>query len=261
MKLAWVTDPHLNFVGSAKTMLFAARVAEQSDACIITGDIAEADSLVQLLGLFKRTYGKPVYFVLGNHDFYGSDFSTVARAVFKEFGCDYLDQGAVFDLAPGVQLCGVDGWYDARLGLPEVSRVELNDWTQIEDLAGLGASTRIEALRMIGDHFQGRAAYVLARTTAKRIIFATHVPPFAESSVYNGKQSDANYLPWFTNKALGDALLKWATANPKRELTVLCGHTHGRALYRPLPNLTVKTGFADYGAPCVEAVIDLSVAS
>lgn len=260
MKLAWITDPHFDHAGFSATIDFASKCADISDACVITGDIGEAKSVVPLLQAFEKNYRKPIHFVLGNHDFYGGDFATVARGVFNAFGCQYLDMGAVFHLSPGVQLVGVDGWYDARLGSPETSTVVLNDWTQIEDLADLakiGKPTLIEGLRMIGDHFQKRAISVLKKTTAPRVIFATHVPPFAKSSVYNGKQSDANWLPWFTNKALGDALLEWALFNPERQLEVWCGHTHGRAVYKPLANLTVKTGFAEYGSPCVELVEEI----
>lgn len=260
MKLAFITDPHFDHAGHSATIDFALKCADESDACVITGDIGEAKTVVSLLQIFERNYRKPVFFVLGNHDFYGGDFGSTARSVFKAFGCQYLDQGAVFDVAHGVQLCGVDGWYDARLGSPETSHIQLNDWTQIKDLASLASINKrslIDGLRMIGDHFQQRAIRVLEKTTAKRVIFATHVPPFAQSSVYNGKQSDANWLPWFTNKTLGDALLEWALFNPERELTVWCGHTHGRALYQPMANLAVRTGYADYGTPCVEMVEDI----
>lgn len=258
MRIAWITDPHFDHVGELATAEFAERMRPDSDACVITGDIGTAKTVVPLLQRFRRHYGKPVHFVLGNHDFYRGDFGSVARSVFTAFGCDYLDQGAIFSLTPSVQLCGVDGWYDARLGDPDGSTVQLNDWTLISTLdQSRRCGTLLPALRMIGDHFERRATALLDRTTAKRIIFATHVPPFAESSVYNGKQSDANWLPWFTNKALGDALTEWAKRNPEREVTVLCGHTHGRALFQPLPNLTVKTGFAEYGKPCVELIEEL----
>lgn len=259
MRLAWLTDVHLNFVGSAKTMLYAARVAEQSDACVITGDIAEADSVVQLLSLFRRTYGKPVYFVLGNHDFYGGSFESVGAAIVRAFSPrEWLRSGEIINIADGVQLCGADGWYDAQFGNPETSRVQLNDWFKIADLiAAREQGQLLPKLREIGQESAISAQETLSRTTAKRVIFATHVPPFAESSVYNGKQSDGEWLPWFTNKALGFALTDWATNNPEREIEVLCGHTHGRARYQAMPNLMVRTGFAEYGTPCVEMVLEL----
>jgi Icc-related predicted phosphoesterase len=259
MRLAWITDPHFDHAGHGKTIDLASKTAGVSDACVITGDIGTARTVIRLLEVFQRNYRKPVCFVLGNHDFYGGEFASVARSVRKAFGCSYLDSGAVFHLTPDADLCGVDGWYDARFGSPETSSVQLNDWSEIQDLREcVQSGTLIPALRMIGDHFHQKTLETLSRTTAKRIIFATHVPPFAESSVYNGKQSDANWLPWFTNKALGDALLEWARKNQDREIEVLCGHTHGRATFQPSPNLTVRTGFAEYGAPCVEMVLDLA---
>jgi predicted MPP superfamily phosphohydrolase len=44
---------------------------------------------------------------------------------------------------------------------------------------------------------------------------------------------------------------------PDREMLVLCGHTHGGGFHRPLPNLGVITGAAEYFQPTVQRVLDL----
>jgi len=42
MRLAWLTDIHLNFVDALAVQRFFESVAEQSDAVAISGDIAES---------------------------------------------------------------------------------------------------------------------------------------------------------------------------------------------------------------------------
>ena len=86
-------------------------------------------------------------------------------------------------------------------------------------------------------------------------IVLTHVPPFRESCWHQGRISDDDWLPYFTCRAVGDALLEIMQARPDRDLTVLCGHTHGEGQAEILPNLRVWTGGADYGKPRVERIL------
>jgi hypothetical protein len=45
------------------------------------------------------------------------------------------------------------------------------------------------------------------------------------------------------------------SAAPDRQMTVLCGHTHGSSEAEILPNLRVLTGGAVYGNPCVQRLL------
>ena len=49
----------------------------------------------------------------------------------------------------------------------------------------------------------------------KKIIIATHVPPFPECCLHKGKQSDQNWLPYFASKAMGDVVSSFAKKNPE----------------------------------------------
>lgn len=40
----------------------------------------------------------------------------------------------------------------------------------------------------------------------------------------------------------------------RRDVLVLCGHTHGEGEALVLPNLRVQTGGADYGAPRIALI-------
>ena len=54
-----------------------------------------------------------------------------------------------------------------------------------------------------------------------------HVPPFREACWHQGRISDDLWRPPFSCKAVGEALVEAMEAHPGREMTVLCGHTHG----------------------------------
>ncbi len=53
-------------------------------------------------------------------------------------------------------------------------------------------------------------------------------------------------------------LLEIMGARPDRDMTVLCGHTHGEGYVEVLPNLRMRTGGAVYGQPRLhpEVVVD-----
>ena len=59
-------------------------------------------------------------------------------------------------------------------------------------------------------------------------------------------------------KASGDVLLAAAEAHADREILVFCGHTHGGGTVEVRPNLRVITGAAEYGAPRLQEILDLS---
>jgi hypothetical protein len=88
------------------------------------------------------------------------------------------------------------------------------------------------------------------------VILATHIPPFKEATWNEGQLSDADFLPFFACKAVGDVLVEIMHIYPHRQLTVLCGHTHGRGQAQILDNLLVLTGGAEYGKPEVQQVFE-----
>ncbi len=91
-----------------------------------------------------------------------------------------------------------------------------------------------------------------------QVILATHVPPFARGLLARRSTSDNEWLPHFTCKAMGDAILEIMRSRPDRQLTVYCGHTHSSGICEPLPNVTIYTGAAKYGLPVVQKVIELA---
>lgn len=67
MKLAWVTDIHLNFLESAdRKRFYQDIVATKSNVVLVSGDIAEASTISEIFEEMAQHIAKPIYFVLGN---------------------------------------------------------------------------------------------------------------------------------------------------------------------------------------------------
>ena len=60
---------------------FCPYVNEQADALVVTGDIAESPTLSSALTSLATLTERPVYFVLGNHDFYRGTVVDTRRQV------------------------------------------------------------------------------------------------------------------------------------------------------------------------------------
>jgi 3',5'-cyclic AMP phosphodiesterase CpdA len=263
-RLAWATDVHLNFLSASGIEAFCEALRRQeASAVVITGDIAEARTVESLLSVVAAGLRTPIYFVLGNHDYYRGSIPEVREAMTelsrRSPWLRWLPAIGVVELAPEAALIGVDGWADGRLGSYARSSVMLNDYLLIAELAGLGKAARLARLEQLGDAeaalLRGPLTTALARY--RRVVVATHVPPFKEACWHEGRISNDDWLPHFTCRAVGEVLRQAALARPERKITVLCGHTHGQGVAEILPNLKVMTGGAEYGEPRVQGVIEI----
>jgi len=264
MRLAWVTDIHINFVKPGDFRQFLDSVAAtQADAYLVSGDIGEAPQLPMYLKSLADAWRKPVYFVLGNHDYYKSTFARVTetvRLLAKNLkGLTWLNDVPFVPLTPTLALVGHDGWADGRCGDYANSRVELADFTNIEDFAKLDRAGHLrvmqERAQAAADHLRTNLAAALDKHTQALVV--THIPPFAGAAWHEGKPSEPDWQPFFASQVAGEALLAVMQARPDRSAAVLCGHTHSGGVYQPLPNLTVYTGAACYGAPTLQQVFDV----
>jgi len=265
MRLAWLTDIHLEFAGDAGvTSLLQEVTAAHPDVVLVGGDVGKSASVFSYLRRLAAGFGVPVHFVLGNHDFYGGSIKGV-RGQAEQFsrehdGLSWLSRAGVVGLTENTALVGHDGWGDGGFGNAATTRVMLNDFMMIEKLRTPGHQRRLDALKVLGEeagaHF--RAILPEALDRYQHVVVLTHVPPFAEAAWHEGKQSDGDWLPYFACRAAGEALMTAMKSHPGRRMTVLCGHTHGAGEYAPLPNLTVLTGGAEYGQPRLQRVIEVT---
>jgi len=262
--VAWATDIHLDWVEAAeREEFFGAVLGSGADAVVLSGDIAEGANTALYLDAMAREFQRPVYFVLGNHDFYGGSLDRVRRRITRlaadsEF-LHYLPASGVVELTPTTALIGHEGWGDARLGDYENSRVFLTDFVAIEDLAEVYRDRG--ALRRRLNELGGVAArFIAARLTEAltrypQVVLVTHVPPFREAAWYHGQFSSDDWLPFFSCQATGEVLREAMQDCPDRQLLVLCGHTHGRGESQILDNLRVLTGGGDNSGPIVQQIL------
>ncbi|UCF98273.1 MAG: metallophosphoesterase [Spirochaetaceae bacterium] len=265
MRAIWLTDIHLEFLDEQALQVFMQRLGEQNgDAVLISGDIAQAQTVCDYLARMADFLEKPIYFVLGNHDFYGSSISAVrdtVSGVSKRFPhLQWLTGRGPVHLNGSTCLIGHDGWGDARLGDYHGSTVDLSDFYLIHELAGLSKQDRLVKLRQFGDEAAAHLKAVLpeALESADHVVVLTHVPPFRQAAWYQGRPSDDQWLPFFSCKAVGDVLHEAMESQPRKRMTVLCGHTHGGGRSQIRPNLLTLTGPARYGHPVIQGIFDLT---
>jgi predicted phosphohydrolase len=272
MKYIWLTDIHLNFLYVEQRVAFYEQLKQEAaDAIFITGDIADAVIVGEVLQeMYSHTQNK-IYFVLGNHDYYKSKVSAVRDAMSSLCenipGLIYLTQHEPVFLSNDVCLLGVDGWADGRLGDYVNSPVVVNDSNFIEDLyleRIIGKYPLLNQMQMLADKDAKQLSVLIQQavvTKPQKIVVLTHVPPFAQSCWHRGKLCDKDFLPFFSSHATGQVLTKAAQAYPEIQFLVLCGHTHAVSDYEPMSNLRVKVGAAEYRVPVIQETIDLSEVS
>lgn len=265
-KIAWLTDIHLNFLNAQSRKQFYQNIDQtECEAILITGDIAEAPSVCQILHEFSEHTNKKIYFVLGNHDYYSGTVVDVREKITALCAQNnklvWLGKPEIIRLNDSTVLLGHDGWADARYGDFDHSTVTLNDSRLIAELFQaflLNKSSLKNEMQRLADADANILKQTLMETinlNIKKIIVATHIPPFSECCFHNGKQSDKNWLPYFSSKTIGDVISSFAQSNPEINILVLCGHTHSNASFEPFQNLLAKTGAGEYYQPSIQEII------
>lgn len=264
IRAVWCNDIHLDFLDGDAVDRFLRSVGDQSpDVVLVGGDISTARQIVAHLRRMEELIDAPTLFVLGNHDFYHGSIRDVRSRVSQLCGQSqklrWLNEAGVYSLSEQTAVVGHDGWGDARLGSPFGSPIELNDFLLIDELVGSSREDLVRVLRELGDEAAAHFRSVLpdALASHRKVVLLTHVPPFREATWYDGEISNKDWLPFFCGKAAGDAMRDIMSHHPDKELTVLCGHTHGEGETNILPNLRVVTGGALFGAPRFQSNMEL----
>lgn len=260
--VAWSSDTHLNFK-QGNVDFFNSVKASKASALLLTGDIAEAKDVASFLMDMESKFGIPIYFVLGNHDFYGGSFKQV-RAEMEALTLSHdnlfwMPACSTVELADGVGLCGVDGWYDGRYGFAETPKLIMSDWMLIEELKAhrFDHLKLLDAMREVADN-EADLARTQLRSAAENyetVYFLTHVPPWIGAAWHVHQHSDYAWQPWFTSKAMGDALEEVAEEYPNTNFEILVGHTHSGGELLVRKNLRCRTAGAKYGEPAITDMI------
>jgi hypothetical protein len=175
----------------------------------------------------------------------------MARLHSQGAGVSWLPKSGVVNLGNNTALLGHGGWGDAQLGLCDSSNVTLRDFTDIGDLAQLGRGARNEFLRLrgraAGEHI--RRCFNELDDSVEQVILLTHVPPFVGACWSEGGIAPDDWLPFYTCKAVGDAILEAVESGFDGNVMVLCGHTHGEGVVNVHPRVQVITGGSVFGHP------------
>jgi len=281
MRLAWATDIHLDFItnpddiaGSAKNLdIFCSLFKDNPEALILSGDISLADSLKNHLLALESRLQIPIYFVLGNHDFWGGGFDKTRRNMSDLMNSSaylkYLSAIPYVPLTSNIAMIGHDGWYDGFNGEPKASGFLMNDWLRIADFTMAGSVTfysntqkvNVENILAVSRRQASAAAQHVARgiksaisqIKPKKIVVVTHVPPFVHPLAFK-----ENLYPWYSSKIMGEMLISAAAANPKIEFEVFCGHVHSAYEGRITSNIFLRSGKSEYSEPVSQGTFDIS---
>ena len=248
-ELLWLTDLHLERMLPRELKAFHEMLARHvSDQILITGDISLARRVLEDLDeLSNRLPSKKIYFVLGNHDFFGGSVAGIERSVSdlctKQSNLIHLDGTQIIPISKDTCLIGHRGWADGRAGLGDRSWARIADFFMISELSG----SREEAFKKIaalGDESAEvfRNILPLALSRYRNVIAATHVPPFRQGLRFGDQKCKPARYPHFVNIAAGMTIGGIAKEFPNRKISVICGHTHTPRSARILPNLSVEVG-------------------
>lgn len=268
-RLVWATDTHFDHARDGWMERFAEQARSLcADTLLITGDVSDAahvfDHLKELSALLP---GVRIFFVLGNHDYYGASIAMVRKYAADDFpkepgaeSAAWLGASGPVMLGDRTALVGDDGWYDGRNGNFFRSDIELNDFHHIAELTTPNRQERLRLIKELADASADRIERLIGEAAAmpgvEKIIVATHVPPWPGAAWHMGRTSDNSWQPFMSSRSVGLAIEK-AAGQTDKEFLVLCGHSHSPGVHRPSQQITCETGQAQYGRPSVFKWFDL----
>lgn len=258
-----MTDLHLDQADSNQ-MADLTRKLESSefDLALITGDISSSRDLSDYFAMLAKACGnRPLYITLGNHDYYGSSISETiektARLCRRIPNLHHLSAGDAIDLGDYTFLIGGDGWADGQWRGLRTEDIRSPDHHSIEDFRKLNKWARYRKMKQLGIESTNaiRQRVKPKLRSAKKIIVASHVPPFRTSALYDGKPCDANYQPHFVHSNLGAMLIGMAKENRKKQFLALSGHTHSECSDQIFPNLISLVGGHKRHQPKIQKIL------
>ena len=264
-KICHLTDTHLNFIDDIESWWADILLANNDCDCFLfTGDVSTSSNIQYVLDIFEST-SKPVYYVLGNHDYYSTSIETLRDDIGKRkpSNVTFLTQSNPIVLSPTSILIGDDGWYDGRNGTYWASNESLNDFRYIKEFKGHGKQARLMIMQRYADRSANRISELIKKAIVDHpqmndLYIATHVPPFANAAWYMGKKSNNDFLPFFSNFCVGSSIESSSKEfrESGKNVWVYCGHTHCFGVTSPAENLNVITSGAQYYKPKVSNIIN-----
>lgn len=263
--ILWASDTHFNLAKQKNIKKFIDEVnSNSSDMLLITGDISEAPYLHEHLEMLETNIKMPIYFIIGNHDFY---HSSIDKTLFKlsKFVDDHpklkwLTKEGIVELNEKTCLIGNENWWDGYYGYNNQTFLQefvmRHDYKLIEDLK-VSKKERVKILQRINNICLNQISNKLneALTKYDKIFLAAHVPPFPENCSFSEIALSDEWLFHTCSYSLGILLMNTMKQYPEKQLIVLSGHVHDQSFFQPLPNLISLTAKASYCKPKINSVI------
>ena len=133
--LAWATDIHLDHCDAEVIAAFAQNIRSKNpQALCLTGDLAESQNVADYLSDLAAELQIPVYFILGNHDYYHGSIAEVRTAMLElsqqSEWLRWMPASGLVPLSDSSCLLGHDGWSDGRHGDYALSLIHISEPTR-----------------------------------------------------------------------------------------------------------------------------------
>jgi len=257
LKIHWLSDLHLDKSTEAQFHRLLGKLeSSDADCVVITGDTSTSKQITNhLRAIADASSPRPAYFVTGNHDYFGGKISAVDESLeglCRQVGnLHHLDGKRIIPLSRTTCLLGHRGWPDARAGYGQRTFLKSPDHRAILDFHGLTNRQSLAKMREMGNESASaiRRILPLALRRFQHVIIMTHIPPFQEAVLYDGKPCSPALLPHYVNLSTGLVIRGIARAYPTKKVTVLAGHTHHANISQVAPNVCVRVASARRGRP------------
>jgi len=228
------SDTHLNFTLPWTQYNFVAQLKEENpDGLILTGDIACGLTIEYFLSFIVKQLKIPIYFVLGNHDFYSRSikdvYSSITKLCSKYSNLHWMNNIEHLSLKENeVGIIGHDGWYDGRIGNPIYLGYNL-DWIMIEEFRKLKSFDEKFAF---GQNLANKSTEFLkiklekALEIYQTVYILTHMPICKEASRGVGSGLEEFWLPYNVNCNMGKMIEDMMKDRNNQKVIVVCGHVH-----------------------------------
>ncbi len=247
--LLWVTDLHLENLSPNQFATFLKDLkSHASKVLLITGDLSLSQLVERhLIELSTALPEKKICFTLGNHDYFGGSIDKIDVRINRlckgSKNLTHLDGNQIIPLSVDTCLVGHRGWADGRAGLGRRSWARNADFWMIAELRG-SRQAAFKKIAALGDESAETFRNILPKALSRyrRVVVATHVPPFRQGLRFGERKCEPCRYPHFVNIAAGMAIGGIAKKFPQKKIHVLAGHTHTPHAATILSNLTVEVG-------------------
>lgn len=247
----WLTDSHI-FPWDRYSFLNSI-LDQKPKGVFLTGDISNsAQTLIGDLKFLGPRIGRPLYFVIGNHDLHFSNINQTHEEIrnlcrtYKNLV--WMDEVDFVPLTDEACCIGGMGWYDCRVGNPEYVKYTM-DWFLIDDFRYLiSMDERISKFRQWAEKSAREIGVKLeaALKNYKTVYLLSHFPAWREANRASHWLSDAFWEPYNTNLILGETLETIMEKHKNRQLICFFGHTHLPVTIHVSRNIECRVGHGSF---------------